>query len=512
MFNLALLCACVVPLVQAKGDSWPVDRYKTEPFVNPRFKIDKSAGNTSPGYIFLGTVSPQFPGEVGPRIVTNEGELVWHGTQKPDPNYNFQAQTLHGAPVLSSWDGYLQGAHGVGRVNILDADYNLLHKVCLPDSEKHQIVTGRTYPRATCYLDKHESIMASSNSIIVTAYNATPADLSAFGGPKNGWVFDSLFYELELPSNKVLFKWSARDHVPLKKSNYIYPGNKLPSPATDAASAWDYFHINSVEKLEDGYLVNSRYTWSFYILGKDGKVKYTMEGSHGGDFKLEDDQTFFSWQHNARLHSKDGHKYSISLFDNDNVGNHLVHFKNTSSGYLFTLDTKKMTAKTDLHLTPSKPIYSPAEGSYQNLPNGHALIGYGQAPYFEEFDPQGNLVFSVQYDNDRGPAQHSYRVYRLPWTATPNTRPKAVSEAHGDTLHTWASWNGATECTHWNVYAGPSEKELKLVAKNVRRKGFETLHKLKKAGGKVKYVKVEALSKGGKKLSKSAPVLVADKG
>ena len=57
--------------------------------------------------------------------------------------------------------------------------------------------------------------MTDRNTILVTAFNATPADLPPIGGSKDGWIFDCLFFEIEPKTNRVLFRWSAIEHVPV---------------------------------------------------------------------------------------------------------------------------------------------------------------------------------------------------------------------------------------------------------------------------------------------------------
>jgi hypothetical protein len=48
-------------------------------------------------------------------------------------------------------------------------------------------------------------------TIVVTAYNLTMADLTAVGGNSNGYVWDSQFYEVDIKTGEVLFRWSALD-------------------------------------------------------------------------------------------------------------------------------------------------------------------------------------------------------------------------------------------------------------------------------------------------------------
>jgi hypothetical protein len=44
-------------------------------------------------------------------------------------------------------------------------------------------------------IDLHEIYITNPNTVVVTANNVTQADLRSVGGPRNGWVVDSLVYE-----------------------------------------------------------------------------------------------------------------------------------------------------------------------------------------------------------------------------------------------------------------------------------------------------------------------------
>ena len=64
--------------------------------------------------------------------------------------------------------------------------------------------------------------------------------------------------------------------------------------------AWDYFHINSVTKGDDGhYLLSARHSSTIYkINGTDGTVIWRLGGNHS-DFVLGTDVPF-GFQHHAR--------------------------------------------------------------------------------------------------------------------------------------------------------------------------------------------------------------------
>ena len=76
-----------------------------------------------------------------------------------------------------------------------------------------------------------------------------PYDLSPYGGPANGQVFDGVAQEIDVATGKVVWQWDSLSHIPLSDS-YI------PVP-TDPSTPWDYFHINAVNPDTDGNLLIS---------------------------------------------------------------------------------------------------------------------------------------------------------------------------------------------------------------------------------------------------------------
>jgi hypothetical protein len=90
----------------------------------------------------------------------------------------------------------------------------------------------------------------------------------------------------------VLFEWHSADHVDPSES-YV------PLPE-DTSAAWDYFHINSIDR--DGsarLLVSARNTHAVHpIRTSDGEVLRRLGGKKT-DFRLGPGARF-AWQHDAR--------------------------------------------------------------------------------------------------------------------------------------------------------------------------------------------------------------------
>jgi hypothetical protein len=69
----------------------------------------------------------------------------------------------------------------------------------------------------------------------------------------------------------------------------------------------------------------------------------------------------------------------------------------------------------------------------------------------------------------------TYRAFRFPWSAIPAEAPRAVVQYDADptAVTIYASWNGATDISSYDVFAGPTMGSLAMVD-NAARSGFET--------------------------------------
>src|SRR5262249_3775634 len=140
-----------------------------------------------------------------------------------------------------------------------------------------------------------------------------------------------------------------------------------------------------------------------------------------------------------------------------------------------------------------------AMGSVQTLAGGDVLVGWGLQPWYSSFTADGVLDLDANFPD----GEHSYRVYRLPWTAQPSTRPSLAAELDKDARTTvYASWTGATEVARWAVYAGPQRAKLEPVAV-VPRQGFETAITITHRGG---FGAVAALDRSGQIMATSKEI------
>ena len=272
------------------GPLWPWQVYQSAPYNPPELDISSNGAPLSDGLLVFspGNFRANIPSakQSSGVIMTDAGHLVWNG---PASATNLRVTTYKGSPILTFWTGVTtvggNTGHGYGNVTFLDRRYEELLTVC----PKLGLVVPEGDPVHPCNADFHEAFVTARDTLLISAYNATPADLSAIGGPRDGWVFDCLVFEIEPESGDVLFRWSALEHVPISETKFplLNAGNE--------SVPFDYFHVNSIVSIGDSFLVNARHTWSTYLVSVNGEVEWALQGETGGDFgKVPEEGLFVS--------------------------------------------------------------------------------------------------------------------------------------------------------------------------------------------------------------------------
>ena len=430
-----VLAFALLGLVVAAGASGASARQAADPelmhFVSrpdltpPAMTIDLR-GNVTPGYVFI---APKKIEPEGPLIIDNRGRPIWF---HPDPlgPTDFRVQRYHGQKVLTWWEGHSTNGIGDGRYIIYNRAYRRIAVLRAGNG-----VQG----------DEHEFAITSRNTALITFYI------------KRGDTWDSGFQELAIPSGRVLFQWSALAHVPLSES-YAQPRTGQP---------FDYFHINSVTLGPDGnYFISARNTHTLYDINRrTGAIRWRLGGKKS-TFTMGTGTTF-NWQHDARWHSRN----TISIFDNG--ANPAV--AKESRALLLRVDLSGRKVTLAHAYTHPKGLLSGSQGNVQLLQKGHVFVGWGQNPWFTEFDAAGRVVFDGSFAKDAD----SYRAYRFTWNGHPAARPAiAVRTVSDGRVAVYASWNGATELRRWQVLAGPNARRLRPI-RTVSVTGFETAIELK---------------------------------
>ncbi|HEX6236722.1 MAG TPA: arylsulfotransferase family protein [Acidimicrobiales bacterium] len=454
--------------------------FVTRPDLSPPVIDVQTAGQTSPGLLFL---APKRGGaQRGALIVDDEGEVVW-ARPSEDTVADFRVQTYQGKPVLTWFEGKIQGGFGRGEYVIADSAYRDIARVAAGSDHDG---------------DHHEFRLTDEGTALITIYNKERVDLSGVGGPQDGWMINGYLQEIDIATGEVLLEWSAYDHVPIAESTGVLvpDAGATDDPSDDDGTEktpYDWFHINSVaEDGDDGLLVSARYTDAIYSIDRrTGEVRWTL-GGKGSDFAMGEGAEFVR-QHDAQRLS-DG---TISLFDNQ------AHPPDNreSRGLVLAVDEGEGTATVVREWRHPDGVRATSQANTQVLPGGGAVIGWGSVGRVTEFDAGGAVVFDATWMPG-----NSYRAYRHEWTGRPITSPDAVARpvGGGDGVEVYASWNGATEVVEWRVLGGPEAGDLEALA-TVTKDGFETRVEI----DAVAHVAVEALDASGTVLATSGTVAVA---
>lgn len=271
-----LLCAILSLAFPASAaqqwDGWPFTWFRTGHWQPPHIVLRQIGRNQDPGKIFLSVRNDNLEDGTAPTIYDNNGDMVWQGPH--EKTMDFKMQKLFGKDVITYWDGETGVlGYGYGQVHILDDTYKEIYTVTLQDD----FVTPNGVPRES-YVDVHEHIITPNNTMIVSAINITTTDCSDVpDGREDMYVIDALFYEIDIATNEVLFKWDALEHPDKIQMGMIkqtvWGGDSPEHP-------WDCFHMNSVHPTKDGYLVSIRYLWSALYINRDGSVRWQLSVSY----------------------------------------------------------------------------------------------------------------------------------------------------------------------------------------------------------------------------------------
>jgi hypothetical protein len=470
-FTVATPAGAIPSMPLAPAGRVPGDEltFQTQPDLTPAaVEITKESSKAEPGDIFI--TPQQGPTQNGAMILDPSGNLVWfRPVPAGDMAADLRVQTYRGKPVLTWWQGYSGAGLGDGEDVIDDSSYRLLALVRAGNG---------------LYADLHEFRLTPQGTALITAYYPVYWNASEVHGASRQIVLDSVVQEIDIKTGLVLFQWDSLDHVPLTDSYETMPKS--------SGSPYDYFHVNSIQQQPDGDLViSARNTWAAYEIDpQTGAVVWTLGGKHSS-FKLGAGVQF-AFQHDVLVHTKD--HLTVTLFD-DGGGPPRLHAQ--SRAIRVALDGKQKTATLvtqDLH---APALTAGFEGNVQALPGGNQFVGWGQQPYFSEFDSTGQMVFDARFVGNNS----SYRAYRFQWTGTPATPPNVTASTSGATTNVYASWNGATQVSAWRVLAGASSTALSAVL-TAPKKGFETQIAIPSEA----YVAVQAMNRAGRVLGTSATV------
>ncbi|OAL34144.1 hypothetical protein AYO20_06599 [Fonsecaea nubica] len=500
--TLVALTTCLSLLPTATAN-W---RYKSRPdLAPPTLNITIPATKeVEKGYLFMAPFAgyPEGthhgPAQAAPYIFTDTGDLVWSGfTYFSIWATNFQAGRWKGQDILFCFEGSHNGAygHGHGHTTFLDQNYETIREL---RAGNHRLT------------DKHEFHIINEETALIQIYHPVPYNLTAYGGSEEQqWIVDARFQELDIETGEVLFEWSSLEHVdPSEAYLPLNPGQA--GAGYNSSDAWDYFHINSVDKDDQGnYLISARDANAVYkINGTTGDIIWQLSGK-SSSFKMGP-EVEFAFQHHARFQGRNenGTREIISLYDNsahgtENDHGHEVHFYNISRGKIIQVDTETWEARIVQAFHPPDDLLSKSQGSTQLLPNGNVLVNWGSEGAMTEFKADGTPIFHTYMDSGYlGLGVENYRGFRYNWTGIPNEAPAIVALEDQGATEIYVSWNGDTRTKLWRFYE--VFRGRRAYIGEAPRESFETSLKLDRVG--VKTVQAEAVDAQGEVLVDTSAV------
>ncbi|KAI1494857.1 Arylsulfotransferase-domain-containing protein [Biscogniauxia mediterranea] len=440
------------------------------------------------------------PRQAGPYIFRDNGDLVWDGYGIYSIwSTNFQAGRWKGENILFSFEGDHNAGygHGHGHITFLDQHYETIREL---RAGNHKLV------------DKHEFHIINEETGLIQIYQPVVRDLTAWGAsPEQQWIVNAIIQELDITTGELLFEWSSLDWItPDEAILPINPGQA--GSGYNSSDAWDYFHINSVDKDADGhYLISARDACSVHkINGTDGSIIWKLNGKDSS-FNVPKD-TEFCFQHHARFVSQYEDVEIISLYDNsahgtEHSGGSEVHTAPTSSGKIIKLNTTSWEAELVQAFFPPDDLLSKSQGSTQLLPNGNVLVNWGSEGALTEYLPNGTPIFHAYVESgDLALGVENYRAFRYNWTGLPNEEPAIVALEGDDSTAIYVSWNGDTETKAWRFYAVTDKLGSKEFLGEAKRTSFET--SLVIPNGDVSTVSAEAIGAKGQVLRVTRSVII----
>jgi hypothetical protein len=483
------LAAAAAPAVATSGSSDAYTFVSAPDLHPPKLQLLDHKHGLAPGD-FLVTAQGNIrvhgtnPNQGGPLMLDDRLQPIWF---RPENGglLVFRQETYEGHPVLV----WVQGGTAMGRSP--HRKHPTGPTVVRTGGQKvvvvneHYRTVAKLQARAPWTIDAHDVSIVGRDVWVPVDRAVAHQNLTPYGGPKSGTVIDVGIQEYRLSTGKLLRTWDP-----------LNPGGKARVPLSAsherASSVWDAYHLNSVQPLPDGdVLVSMRNTSAVYLINpRTDRIVWTL-GGRSSTFKVAKDARF-GWQHDAQLvHPRRGGlgpDVELTLFD-DNSG------RGPARGLVLRLNTHTQQAKLVAAYRHHPELVAGAEGSMQLLPNGNVLVGWGSpSAEFTEFSKSGRQLLDAAFPL----REQSYRALLTDtWVGTPYYPPSGA--VRGTTVY--ASWNGATEVAKWEVLAGSSTTDLRVVATRSRT-GFETAVKL--AHTYADY-EVRALAANGRTLGTSKP-------
>ncbi len=365
------------------------------PTTPPPVTILTGNASKADGDFFISPFGDQTTYANGPEILSAGGKVLWFkAVPAGEEAADFRAQTYHGKPVLTWWQGTGLGGLSQGTDYIYNDHYRQIAAVN----------AGNGYSA-----DGHEFLITPWNTALILSYTTATANLTSIGGPADQTVIDGIVQEINIKTGKVLFQWNSADHVP-------YSASEQPLPAS-ASTPWDWFHVNAVKVAWNGsLLIDARDTWTTYDVSlRTGRINWQLGGKDSTFTEvaasgqvLDNANEIFAWQHDPQQVGPD----TYTFFDNESSGTPEL---STSRAVTVRLNFRTNVATLVSSIDQPEGLVAASQGNAQTTRTGDVAVGWGALPYFSEFSSSGTLLFNAEF-----PAGvNTYRAYQFPWPSRP---------------------------------------------------------------------------------------------
>ena len=335
-------------------------------------------------------------------------------------------------------------------------------------------------------------------------WNASVEDSQTVGFEGQCYVNYNGFREYDTATWDIVYDWNAMDHIDLKES-YLDGGEPEKFCTKFDDDAWDYLHLNAVDKFPDGdCLVSGRRTFALYkISHESGEIVWRLGGKNSS---FTEDIAWIG-QHGARVQSQNDTHTVVSFFDNGKFYHVVEPVWTNSRAIVLTLHTAEtpMRATTTVSIDRPDLKFTGARGNFEVLQNGNMWAGWVKECLSSEHDAEGNLLMQAHVV----PPLTTYRSFKAPWVGRPASVPDVAADVRRESedmrMDVYVSWNGATEVDVWRLWESDVKGSLVRMLVEKKWQGFETKMTVEFA----EYLVVEGLDVSGESLGVSHVVKLA---
>ncbi|KAG9706504.1 hypothetical protein KCU86_g5163, partial [Aureobasidium melanogenum] len=466
---------------------YPQQSFKSSPLRPPYMNTVQWDERCAQGYTLLSLRGSMVPSPAGV-MLDGHGDLIWMDESFGPYVMNLKVQEYRGEQYITFWSGDIDFGFGLGTYYMLNSHYEVFKQFSASNTLEN---------------DFHEFVITTDGTALLTSYDTISKDLTSLGVQGRGWIYDSLFREIDIETGEIVFEWRASDHF--ATNDTFYP---IGSAGQSPEAPFDFFHINSVDKDGSGnYIISSRFMHSIACISTgSGEILWTLGGRNNNFTDLSGGRaTDFSWQHHVSVQANN----QLSIFDNANYRKwheKLLEGSEISRGMIVQLDMENMTVELVQQYMNPGSRGTPQQGSMQVLDSGNVLLGWGYHAEYTEYSPDGEVLC----DTHINPSMlfpfgfvHAYRAFRASsWIGRPNTQPDVYLDPKDGVA--FVSWNGATQVSQWilQIATATSNDELSFVdVIKANKDGFET--QIEVPDGDYDYLRIVAVDKTGAVLASS---------